>query len=61
MRKTVAWLTWSVSTLAGSAGSLGSADGNGTAARFSFPSGITTDGKKLLIVDSGNNTVRTIE
>ncbi len=33
----------------------------GTAARFYLPSGITTDGTKLLVADSGNNTVRTIE
>ena len=48
-------------TLAGSAGSSGSADGTGTSARFYLPSGITTDGRRLLVIDTGNNTVRAIE
>jgi sugar lactone lactonase YvrE len=50
-----------VTTLAGTAGSSGSTDGTGTAARFNNPCGITTDGEKLLVADSGNNTVRIIE
>jgi uncharacterized repeat protein (TIGR02543 family) len=37
------------------------ADGTGAAARFSSPSGITTDGKKLYVCDRGNHVVRTIE
>ena len=48
-------------TLAGIAGSSGSADGTGATARFFLPSGITTDGKRLLVIDTGNNTVRAIE
>ena len=36
-----------VSTFAGSAGSSGSTDATGTAARFSYPYGITTDGTDL--------------
>jgi sugar lactone lactonase YvrE len=48
-------------TLAGSAGSSGSADGTGTSARFNLPSGIMTDGARLLVIDTGNNTVRAIE
>jgi sugar lactone lactonase YvrE len=50
-----------VTTLAGTAGSSGYADGTGTAAKFYFPCGITTDGAKLLVADPGNNTVRTIK
>jgi hypothetical protein len=48
-------------TLAGSAGSSGSADGTGATARFFLPSGITTDGERLLVIDTGNNTVRAID
>jgi len=50
-----------VTTLAGTAGSSGSTDGTGTAARFYYPCGITTDGAKLLVAEPGNNTVRTIK
>jgi len=49
-----------VSTLAGSADVRGSADGTGTTASFSGPSGITTDGINLFICDSYNNTIRKI-
>ncbi|MDD5762115.1 MAG: hypothetical protein PHP88_06335, partial [bacterium] len=49
-----------VTTLAGTAGSSGSTDGTGTAARFSSPYGITTDGTYLYVADSGNNTIRKI-
>jgi hypothetical protein len=49
-----------VTTLAGSAGSSGSTDGTGTAARFNNPSGITSDGSNLYVADSGNNTVRKV-
>lgn len=49
-----------VTTVAGSAGQVGSADGSGAAARFSFPYGIalTADDTFALITDSGNYTVR---
>ncbi len=50
-----------VTTVAGTAGSSGSTDGTGTAARFSYPGGITTDGENLFLVEPGNNTVRTIK
>jgi len=53
--------TGAVTTLAGSAGSLGSVDGIGTAARFFQPRGITTDGTNLYVVDSFNHTIRKIE
>jgi mucin-19 len=49
-----------VSTLAGS-GLVGSADGVGGAASFSFPIGIVVDGiGNLYVADSGNNTIRKI-
>jgi hypothetical protein len=54
-------LSGATSTLAGTAGSSGSTDGTGTAARFNNPCSITTDGEKLFVADTGNNTVRTIE
>ena len=50
-----------VTTFAGVAGSYGSADGAGSAARFSTPSGITVDAAgNLFVVDKGNNTIRKI-
>ncbi len=48
-----------VTTLAGS-GSIGYADGTGTAASFFYPAGITTDGFELFVTDSGNSTIRRI-
>jgi hypothetical protein len=52
--------TGAVTTIAGVAGSLGSADGVGTAATFNQPNGITTDGTNLFITDSNLNTIRKI-
>jgi sugar lactone lactonase YvrE len=49
-----------VTTVAGSAGSAGSVDATGTAARFNFPYSITTDGTDLYIADAYNNTIRKI-
>jgi streptogramin lyase len=50
-----------VTTLAGTAGSLGSADGTGAAARFSGPSGVAVDGAgNVFVADSGNHTIRKI-
>jgi len=49
-----------VSTLAGTADVTGSINGSGASARFSFPSGITTDGTALYVADTGNNTIRRI-
>src|ERR1035437_9029748 len=50
---------WVVSTIAGTAGSGGSADGTNGSARFNYPSGITVDTNgNLYVADSGNNTIR---
>lgn len=52
--------TGAVTTIAGTAGTTGSTDGTGAAARFSSTSGITTDGTNLYVADSGNNTIRKV-
>lgn len=50
-----------VTTLAGGVGLRGSVDGLGTAARFSFPVGVVTDGAgNLYVSDSANNTIRKV-
>jgi len=50
-----------VSTLAGTAGVKGSADGTGSAAQFNGPNGVAVDGKgNLFVADSGNNTIRMV-
>lgn len=57
----IALATGAVTTLAGSAGKMGSADGIGAAARFSYPSGVAADGAgNLYVVDSGNSTIRKV-
>ena len=48
-----------VTTLAGS-GEEGSADATGTSATFYRPTGITTDGTNLYVIDSYNYTIRKI-
>jgi hypothetical protein len=48
-----------VSTLAGLAGSSGSADGAGTAARFAFPTGVAVDSSgDVYVADTSNHTIR---
>jgi hypothetical protein len=48
-------------TLAGTAGSSGSNDGTGHAARFDFPEGVATDSAgNVYVGDSGNHTIRKI-
>ena len=50
-----------VTTLAGVAGSAGSEDGTGRAARFNDPCGVAVDSRGILIVaDSGNDVVRKV-
>ncbi len=53
--------TGSVTTIAGTAGSSGLADGIGSSARFNDPWGITTDGINLYVGDNGNNSIRMID
>ena len=53
--------TNTVSTVAGSAGNPGSADGLGGAARFNGPFGVTTDGFSVFITDRNNHTIRRME
>ena len=53
--------TAAVSTLAGTAGALGTADGPPKTARFNLPGRITTDGVKLYLTDFNNRTIRTID
>jgi uncharacterized protein YjiK len=50
-----------VTTLAGTAGMFGSADGTGAAARFNFPQGLAVDkAGNLYVTDENNNTIRKI-
>lgn len=50
-----------VSTLAGSAGTIGNTDGTGTAALFNQPSGIVVDSAgNVYVADTGNNTIRKV-
>lgn len=48
-----------VTTLAGSAGKTGSADGTGSTARFSYPSGVAVDAMgNVYVADNANSTIR---
>jgi sugar lactone lactonase YvrE len=50
-----------VSTLAGTAGTLGSADGTGAAARFAGPAAVAVDASgNIIVADYYNNTIRKI-
>ncbi|PYI84021.1 MAG: hypothetical protein DME26_13875, partial [Verrucomicrobia bacterium] len=50
-----------VTTLAGRAGSVGSADGTGSAARFYNPSGVAVDSVgNVYVADTDNNTIRKV-
>jgi len=50
-----------VTTLAGSPGLPGSADGTGAAARFNYPGGLATDGAgNLFVGDNRNHTIRQV-
>ena len=50
-----------VTTLAGTAGQAGSADGTGAAAQFNAPEGVAVDGAgNVYVADTGNDTIRKI-
>src|SRR5205085_1434358 len=50
-----------VTTLAGTAGTFGSADGTGSAASFNGSTGVATDSSgNVYVADGGNNTIRKI-
>jgi hypothetical protein len=50
-----------VTTLAGTAGAIGSADGTGAAARFNSPTGVGVDGAgNVYVADQGNATIRKV-
>jgi streptogramin lyase len=50
-----------VTTLAGLAGNVGSADGTGSSARFNWPSGVAADsGGNVYVADTRNNTIRKV-
>jgi sugar lactone lactonase YvrE len=52
---------WVVSTMAGLAGSGGSANGTGSAARFYYPVGVALDSaSNVYVADYGNNTIRLV-
>ncbi|MEO6741649.1 MAG: HYR domain-containing protein [Chthoniobacteraceae bacterium] len=51
-----------VTTLAGSAGSIGSSDGTGNAARFNVPKGLALEGGgNLFVTDTNNHTIRMVK
>ncbi len=47
-----------VTTLAGTAGQIGSTDATGAAARFATPSGVAADGTGIYVADTGNQIIR---
>ena len=52
---------WVVTTLAGLAGSIGSADGTNSAARFAYPVGVAVDSAgNIYVADNGNYTIRKV-
>ena len=52
---------WVLTTLAGLAGTSGSADGTGSAARFDGPEGVAVDSSgNIFVVDNGDNTIRKV-
>src|SRR5688572_28917795 len=58
-RLTPAGTNWVVETLAGLAGTIGSADGTNSSARFNQPAGTAFDNDgSVLVADTGNHTIR---
>jgi sugar lactone lactonase YvrE len=52
---------YSVSTVSGWAGLVGSTDGVATTARFNNPEGVSTDGTTLFVADTFNSVIRRID
>lgn len=52
--------TGEVTTIAGTPGQKAHADGKGSAARFWYPIGTTTDGTNLYVVDQDDHTIRKV-
>ena len=59
--RSIAIQTGQVSTIAGSAGSAGTTDGVGLAARFNDPGGMATDGTYLYVPEGNSDTIRRIK
>ena len=58
---TTAGWTWVVTTIAGKAGTSGSADGTNNTTRFESPAGLAVDSAgNVYVADYGNNTIRKI-
>jgi sugar lactone lactonase YvrE len=51
----------SLTGTANTAGAAGAADGAGSAATFSYPTDLTTDGTSLFVADNNNSTIRKIQ
>ena len=49
-----------VTTLAGTPGAIGSADGTGSAARFNYPDALTVAGTTLYVAEAYNSTIRKV-
>src|SRR5437773_76309 len=49
-----------VTTLAGTPGGIGSADGTGSAARFNYPDALTVAGTTVYVADTYNSTIRKV-
>lgn len=52
---------WRLSTLAGTPGARGAADGTGASARFSAPEGVAADAAAVYVADTGNHTIRKLD
>jgi hypothetical protein len=60
-KMTLSGTSWVVTTLAGSPGNTGSADGSGGSARFNIPTGVAVDSSgNVYVADSGNLTIRKV-
>ena len=56
---TLSGTNWIVSTIAGSSGVVGSANGTNSSARFKYPTGVAVDGSgNVYVTDTYNDTIR---